>query len=531
MYLFIVESPTKAKTIAKYLGKDFTVVATKGHIKDLPTNQLGVDLNDLSAKYVWIKGKKTLMDRIKKLATKAKAVYIATDPDREGEAIAFFVKDELRKYSKNIYRVRFYEITKEAIKNSIEQITDVDTNLVKAQFARRILDRLIGYTLSPKVSRKLGLKGLSVGRVQSPALRLIVEREEQIKNFKKRTYYYIRADFEVENVEFTLEWDYRFEKPENAQPFLKKLKESLFQVSSIKKLIEDIAPPKPFITASLQSEVSKALKLSVDQVQKIAQDLYELGYITYPRTDSYRINEEKAKEFMNYIEKVYGKEYVGKLRVFKEKPTSFSAHECIRPTSIKKDIKIKEKHKQVYDFILRRTLASLSSPIKLEKLEISAKPLNLENAIFTGKFQRIVHDGWSKIYPVRLEQQQIPNLEEGEILKPKKVYLHRVDTSPPERYTEGSLVKKLESLGIGRPSTYATIVKTLKQRGYIFLEKGYLKPTDIAFTLTDVLKENYQKVIDYDFTKYMEEQLDKIEEGKEDYKKVVRFVFEEIVLR
>ncbi len=528
MYLFIVESPTKARTIAKYLGKEFKVKATKGHIKDLPPDQLGVDLENFKAKYVWVRGKKALMDDIKRLATKAIAVYIATDPDREGEAIAFFVEEELKKYSENIHRVRFYEITKEAIEEALKNKESVNINLVRAQFARRILDRLIGYTLSPKVSNLLKVRGLSVGRVQSPALRLIVEREEQIINFRKKTYYYIRADFESEGIEFSLQWDYRFEKPENAQPFFKKLKDALFEVKSTKKNLEDVQPPKPFITASLQSEVSKLLNLSVDQVQRIAQELYEYGYITYPRTDSYRMNENKAKAFMEYIKKVYGKPYVGKLRFFKEKPTSFSAHECIRPTSLKK-VNLYGKYKDVFELITKRTLASLSSPMKLEKTTLEMTPIEIGNVVFVGKFQEVSFDGWTRIYPMDIEQNKAPLLKEGDILKPKRVYLHRVDTSPPSRYTEGELVKKLESLGIGRPSTYATIVKTLKQRGYIILEKKYLKPSELSFQVIDVLKEKFQRVIDYDLTRYMEEQLDKIEEGTVNYKEVIRNLYEEFV--
>ena len=521
MNLLIVESPTKAKTISKYLGKGFVVRATFGHIKDLPEDELGVDLQTLRAKYVWIRGKKKILDQLKRISRKSKEIYIATDPDREGEAIAFFLKEELKRDNPNIKRIYFYEITEKAIRASLKNPTDVNMNVVKAQFARRILDRLIGYTLSPELSRAIGSKGLSVGRVQSPALRLIVEREREIQRFKKKEYYYIRADFEKEGLAFTVEWDYTFEKPENAKPFLEKIKNTMFEVKSIEKKIRSVEPPKPFITASLQAELSKLFGLSVDVVQSVAQKLYEEGYITYPRTDSYRMSKEKAEEFMEHIRKEYGKEYVGRLRTFREKPTSQLAHECIRPTSIIENPSLSGIERKIYDAIKNRTLASLSSPLKVEDTKLKLRPLGIENIIFEGTFTRLIFKGFLIFYPYKIEEKLLPNLEEGEVLTPKKVYLHKVQTKPPEPYTEGTLVKKLESLGIGRPSTYAVIVKTLKDRGYITVEKGYLRPTSLAFEVVDFLEGNYQALVDYSFTRRMEESLDKVEEGKEDYKKVI----------
>ncbi len=531
--LLIVESPTKARTISKYLGKSYAVRAVMGHIKDLPQDSLGVDLESLKATYVWVKGKKKIMDEIKKLAQRAERVYIATDPDREGEAIAYFVKEELKKHAKYIHRIYFYEVTKDAILTALKNPQDINMNMVRAQFARRILDRLIGYILSPKLSKALGRRGLSVGRVQSPALRLMVEREEQIRNFKKKTYYYIRADFEKDGITFSALWDYRFEKPENAEPFLKKLSGSMFEVRKVERSLELLAPPKPFITASLQSSASKVLGVSVDTVQRIAQDLYERGYITYPRTDAHRMNEAIAKAFMSYIEETYGKEYVGKLRIFREKASSFSAHECIRPTQGQDPFKpLKELyslHRDLYELIAKRTLASLSTPLKLEKTKVELTPLSFEDSVFTAHAQRVVFKGWALIYPHEIEQMHLPELSKGELLKPKRLYLHMVQTSPPERYTEGALVKKLETLGIGRPSTYASIVETLKSRGYVKLEKGFLKPLEIAFDVIDFLKENYPKVLDYNFTKLMEEELDKVEEGKLNYKEVISSLYRSAV--
>ncbi|MCX8076958.1 MAG: DNA topoisomerase, partial [Aquificaceae bacterium] len=294
MKLFIVESPTKAKTISKYLGKGWIVKATLGHIKDLPKDSLGVDEETLKPTFVWIKGKKKVFEQIVKVAEKCQGIFVGTDPDREGEAIAYFVYKELEKLKKPISRVIFYEITKESIKEAVENPTEININLVRAQFARRVLDRLIGYKLSPYLWRALRKQNLSVGRVQSPALRLIVEREREIQAFRKKEYYYVKAIFEKDGVEFSAPWDYRFEEPENAKPFLEKLKDALFEVVEYTEQEERREPPPPFITSSLQSLASQKLNMSVEQVQKTAQKLYEEGYITYPRTDSHRMNPQKA---------------------------------------------------------------------------------------------------------------------------------------------------------------------------------------------------------------------------------------------
>jgi len=286
MNLFIVESPTKAKTIKRFLGKDFIVKATAGHIKDLPSDSIGIDEETLKAKYVYIKGKKKIVEDLKRVARKAKNIFIGTDPDREGEAIAFFVKEELKKINPNIKRVVFYEITPEAIKESLREGRDIDMNAVHAQFARRILDRLIGYKVSPYLWRRFKNFKLSAGRVQSPALRLIVEREKEIREFKKKTFYYVKVSFSKDGVVFDAIYDYRYENPSDAKIILEKIKEGVFRVHEIKRNREKIAPPKPFITSSLQAEANSLLGFSPEKTQKIAQRMYEEGYITYPRTDS-----------------------------------------------------------------------------------------------------------------------------------------------------------------------------------------------------------------------------------------------------
>ncbi len=531
MKLFIVESPTKAKTIAKYLGEGWIVRATLGHIKDLPEDRLGVDEETLKPTFVWVRGKRELMEKLKALARKAESIYIGTDPDREGEAIAYFIYKELENLKKPISRVVFYEVTPQGIKSAIQKPTTINQNLVKAQFARRVLDRLIGYKLSPYLWRALSRNTLSVGRVQSPALRLIVEREREIRAFRKKEYYYIKVVFEKDGVEFSALWDYRFEKPENAKPYLEKLKSALFEVLSYEEKEEKHEPPKPFITSSLQTVASGVLKVGVEQVQKMAQKLYEEGYITYPRTDSYRMNPQKAEEFMKYIEKTYGREYVGRLRKFKEKDLSQGAHECIRPTALKVP-PLKGKELDLYMLILKRTLASLSSPAVFLKKKAVIVPIyekrKGEDMRFLAKGSELVFDGYLKIYPEEKEIVKLPSLKEGEVLKPKKILLEKRQTQPPPRYTEGSLVKKLEELGIGRPSTYAVIVKTLKERGYVVEEKGHLKPTEIAFEVADFLQENFPKVIDYAFTSQMEGGLDKVEEGQRDWREVVREFFSQV---
>ncbi|RMH80744.1 MAG: type I DNA topoisomerase [Acidobacteria bacterium] len=530
MKLFILESPTKAKTVAKYLGKGWSVVATLGHIRDLPRDSLGVDEETLKPTFFWVKGKKPLMERIKRMASRAQTVYIGTDPDREGEAIAYFVHEELKSLKKPIHRAIFYEITKESILESIKRAGGINLNLVHAQFARRVLDRLIGYKLSPYLWRELKKAGLSIGRVQSPALRLIVEREREIISFKKKELYYVRVLFEKDGVEFYAVWDYAFEKPENAKPFLQKIKDALFEVKEFKKIVEEKEPPKPFITASLQAVASQKLGFSVEKVQSLAQSLYERGYITYPRTDSYRMNEERAREFMEYIAKTYGREYVGSLRKFKTKSTAQGAHECIRPTGIDSP-PTQDWAFKLYRLILLRTLASLSSPAKLEQKLAAIIPIckGCESIELTARGGDLLFDGYLKIYQEQVELKRLPELQRGEVLKPVKVELERKQSQPPPRYTEGSLIKKLEHLGIGRPSTYATIVKTLKDRGYVIEERGYLKPTEIAFQVVDYIKEHFSKVVDYEFTARLEALLDLVEEGKEDWKKVVRKSFEDAI--
>ena len=524
MNLFIVESPTKAKTIQRYLGKGFLVKATFGHIKDLPSKELGVDEETLSARYVYVKGKKKVVLQIKKLSKEAETVYIGTDPDREGEAIAYFVKKEIERTARDIKRAVFYEITPSAIRESIAKAGNINMNMVHAQFARRILDRLIGYRISPLLWRAFRNYRLSAGRVQSPALRLIVEREREIESFKVKKYYYVKALLEKDGRQFVATYDYRYENPSDAKEIADRIRDAIYAVLKVEKKEEKIAPPKPFITSSLQSEANARLGFSTDRTQSIAQKLYEQGLITYPRTDSYRMNAQKAREFMKYIEQRFGTEYVGRLRRFRERPTSQGAHECIRPTSLHRNAG-KGEYAQLYQLIESRTLASLMADMLVEKetayIEVSSPKLK-KPITMIAKGLKVLFSGWSEVYPSDIKEEGLPWLEKGDILRLVKVYVEEKKTQPPPRYTEGSLVKTLEKLGIGRPSTYATIVRTLKQRGYVHTRKRALVPTEIAFQVVDFLMERFPTLMDYEFTAMMEKALDEVEEGKRDWKGVVR---------
>ncbi|MEN3033549.1 MAG: type IA DNA topoisomerase, partial [Aquificaceae bacterium] len=504
--------------ISKFLGKSFVVIATLGHIKDLPKNSLGVDLSTLEPAFVWLPNKKKLIGKIITLAKDASAIYIATDPDREGEAIANSIREVLKNVKKPTFRVSLYELTPKAIYKALQNPGEINKSLVNAQLARRVLDRLVGYLLSPKASKALKLKGASVGRVQSPAIRLIVEREKKIQTFKPKTSYYIKAVFQ--DFEATLK--YRFEKPENAKVFIEKFKDLPFEVLKIQSWQESISPPKAFKTATLQQVASQKLSISVSTVQKLAQMLYETGYITYPRTDSTRINYEKALEIQKHIKKLYGDKYLG--TIYQEK---MSAHECIRPVSIRK--KPPEGILgELYRLILNTTLASLSSPAVVKKSKIYLRPID-QSQEFIASFQELDFDGFLRLLGETIESKPMPEIKEGDILIPLELKIFSVNTSPPERLTEATLIKALEKLGIGRPSTFATIVSTILERGYIKKQGKSLIPTQEAFDLIDFLEENYSMVIDFEYTKKMEELLEKIEKENINWKQVVKELFQEII--
>ncbi|HIQ24968.1 MAG TPA: type I DNA topoisomerase [Persephonella sp.] len=536
----IVESPKKAREIQKFLGKDFTVKATVGHFKDLPEKEMGVDLETFEPKFV-IKSTnhKKMLSEIKKLA-KDKEVYIATDPDREGYAIGYFMYEELKKKAKDIKRAEFHEITEKHIKEVIKKAPKFEkTNfgLFNAFLGRRVGDRIVGYTLSPIASKEIGGR-FSVGRVQSPAVRLIVEREREIQNFKPTTYYVLTALLEKDKKQFEITYEkQKIEKKEEAQKIFDDISKENFAITKEITQKEVKQKPKPpFTTSTLQQTASSKLRFSPEKTMMLAQDLFENGLITYHRTDSVRISQEAIKNIREFIKANFGKEYLpSRARSYKSKNTQADAHEAIRITHFvdlnKQKQLIQEKglsedHFKLLKLIYERTIASQMSDAIYNRTTVVFDIAGY-NFKVTGSILKF--EGFKKLYldeEENTEEKILPPLEKGEKVKKVNQKLEEKQTKPPPRYSEGSLVKKLEELGIGRPSTYATIIKTIKDRGYVLKEGGSLKPTQSAFELIDYLDSHYKWVIDYDFTRKMEEFLDYVEQNKKDWKEFVKELYE-----
>ncbi len=553
--LVIVESPAKAKTIEKFLGKDFHVVSSYGHIRDLAKKDNGVDVkNNFEPKYIIPAEKKQVVSELKKLSKKADTVWLASDEDREGEAIAWHLKEALKLDPEKTKRIVFNEITKPAIKKAIENPRGIDENLVKAQQARRILDRLVGFEISPILWRKVRPQ-LSAGRVQSVAVRLIVEREREIDNFVPESKFRVIAEFyspENEEVFFKAELNERFDTEEAAKKFLEEIKSADFSVEAITKKPVKKNPPAPFTTSTLQQEASRKLRFSVSKTMMIAQKLYEAGKITYMRTDSVNLSALAINSAKEVIEKEYGKEY-SKPRQFKTKSKNAQeAHEAIRPTYLEKSkVAGSADEKALYDLIWKRTVASQMAEAEIERTTVKIN-ISKSNYYFTAKGEVIVFDGFLKVYMESSDEENgengsavLPPLKEGEKLEARKIEAVERFTRPPARYTEASLVKKLEELGIGRPSTYAPTISTIQKRGYVVkgeregterkyvkltlenneikketlteitgADKGKLFPTDIAILVTDFLMKYFPKILDYQFTAKVEDELDDIATGK-----------------
>lgn len=536
----IVESPKKAREIQKFLGKDFTVKATVGHFKDLPEKEMGVDLETFEPKFV-IKSTnhKKMLSEIKKLA-KDKEVYIATDPDREGYAIGYFMYEELKKKAKDIKRAEFHEITEKHIKEVIKKAPKFEkTNfgLFNAFLGRRVGDRIVGYTLSPIASKEIGGR-FSVGRVQSPAVRLIVEREREIQNFKPTTYYVLTALLEKDKKQFEITYEkQKIEKKEEAQKIFDDISKENFAITKEITQKEVKQKPKPpFTTSTLQQTASSKLRFSPEKTMMLAQDLFENGLITYHRTDSVRISQEAIKNIREFIKANFGKEYLpSRARSYKSKNTQADAHEAIRITHFvdlnKQKQLIQEKglsedHFKLLKLIYERTIASQMSDAIYNRTTVV---FDIARYNFKATGSILKFEGFKKLYldeEENTEEKILPPLEKGEKVKKVNQKLEEKQTKPPPRYSEGSLVKKLEELGIGRPSTYATIIKTIKDRGYVLKEGGSLKPTQSAFELIDYLDSHYKWVIDYDFTRKMEEFLDYVEQNKKDWKEFVKELYE-----
>lgn len=536
--LLIVESPAKAETIKKYLGKDYTVIASMGHIIDLPKSQLGVDVdNNFMPKYITIRGKGQLLTTLKKEAKKADIVYLATDPDREGEAISWHLAQALNIDINSNCRVTFNEITKSAVKEAVKHPRAIDMDLVDAQQARRILDRIVGYKISPILWEKVK-KGLSAGRVQSVAARLICDREEEIENFVPEEYWSVDVVLGDTKTKKVFEAKYYGDKNgerklatgEEARKIEEEIKESQPEISQIKSGTQVRRPQPPFTTSTLQQDASRKLNFQATKTMQVAQSLYEginlggklgtVGLITYMRTDSLRISADAKNEAIEYLNENYGNEYV-KPREYKTKKSAQDAHEAIRPTSIKikpTDIRAKLTNDQykLYKLIWERFAASQMSEAVYETVSVS---VSAGEHILRASGSRIKFDGYMAVYiegsdSKEKKQKMLPKLEIGEKVTVKEVEANQHFTQPPSRFSDAALIKELEELGIGRPSTYAPTISTIVARGYVVRNKKQLIPTELGKITTDIMKNNFCDIVDVDFTVEMEDDLDKIEEGK-----------------
>ena len=537
--LVIVESPSKSKTIEKYLGKDYKVVSSKGHIRDLATTGkygLGVDVdNDFKPNYIPVAGKKKLISELKKLVKDSDEVILATDPDREGEAISWHLLDTLGIKYTNYERVLFHEITKDKVLEAIKNPTKIDYNLVRSQETRRILDRIIGFRLSKLMQSKTG--GKSAGRVQSVALKLIVDREREISSFNSEEYWTITSKFdEIEADLFNYNHkDIEINTEEEADSILSKLSNK-YKIESVESKKKSKKSKPPFITSTLQQEASTKLGFTAKKTMSIAQKLYEgmdigsetVGLITYMRTDSIRLSDEFIGASYKYIEENYGKDYIGYAKKSKKTENVQDAHEAIRPTSVYRnpeDIKkyLSTDEYKLYKIIYYRALASLMADAKVEATSVI---LDNNNYQFKINGQILIYDGYLKAYALyeTSEDKVLPDefKNEGSILTTTDVTKKQHFTSPPPRYTEAKLIKELEELGIGRPSTYAKIMDTIKERGYVTIEEKKFVPTEIGIETTDRLQEFFSDLINVKYTAAMETDLDTIALGKLDEIKVLR---------
>ena len=558
--LVIVESATKAKTIEKILGQDFKVVSCVGHISDLPVKELGVDVeNDFKPKYIIPTEKKPVIKDLKKYVSESDKVWLASDEDREGEAIAWHLYENLNLTNKDYDRIVFHEITKNAILAALDSPREINYNLVNAQQARRVLDRLVGYELSPVLWRKVKT-GLSAGRVQSVSVRLIVEKEREIKNFLTNSTYKSIGTFKNSSgVNLKAELNNKFDSAEEVKVFLQKNINSTYTVSNVEKKPAKKSPTPPFTTSTLQQEASRKLGFGVTRTMSTAQKLYEAGLITYMRTDSVTISEEAKSSILSKIESKYGDNYVN-LRNYKNKNKSAQeAHEAVRPTDISvEDISSDYDQQRLYQLIWRRTISSQMSDAQIESTVVNINS-NSFDEIFIARGEVIKFDGFLRVYnegtddETKEEKGTLPQLNVNENLDLINIISRESFSRPPSRYTEASLVKKLEELGIGRPATYATTISTIQNRGYVskgdnegqerayksielrngdIIEststektgsnKGKLVPTDIGIIVNDFLVDNFNNILDYGFTAEVEKSFDKIAEGNQNWTDTIK---------
>lgn len=564
--LVIVESPAKAKTIEKFLGKDYQVESSFGHIADLPSKELGVDVEkDFTPKYIVDKEKKALVKKLKDLAKKAEIIWLASDEDREGEAISWHLAEQLGLDKAKTKRIVFNSITKSAIQKAIENPRTINYDLVNAQQARRVLDRLVGYELSPVLWKKIK-PGLSAGRVQSVAVRLIVEREREIDAFTPQASFRIKASFRTANGKnFDAKLNKAFESKAAAQEFLNKNIDADFSVSKLDKKPAKKSPAAPFTTSTLQQEASRKLYFSVGRTMQVAQRLYEAGLITYMRTDSVNLSQEALNAAKSAIVSNYGEEYSTVRNYTGKSKGAQEAHEAIRPTDMNlQSPSLERDQAKLYELIWKRTLASQMSDAQLERTNVKIQA-NTHGEEFSANGEVVTFDGFLKVYLEGVDEEDaveqegmLPAMKIDEVLENNFITATERFTRPPYRYTEASLVKKLEELGIGRPSTYAPTISTIQNRGYVqkgtiegserayielVLEKGALQeknltemvgsdkgklvPTDIGMIVNDFLVNHFTTILDYNFTAKLEEDFDEIASGDEDWQKVMRTFYKD----
>lgn len=561
--LVIVESPSKAKSIQKYLGKDYNVVSSKGHVRDLPAAKLSVDVkNDFAPKYAVIKGKEKLVKELKELADKSDGVILAADPDREGEAISWHLATLLELDMNECNRVKFNEINKNSVTKGIEKPEKIDLDLVNAQQARRILDRLVGYTLSPFISQKIR-RGLSAGRVQSVAVRLVVDRENEIRAFVPEEYWTLDAKMLAPSSKRAFAAQFagdetgkvKITNKEQSDMYLARLEGAEYTAVSVKKGIRRRQPAPPFTTSTMQQEASRKLNFQARRTMKVAQELYEgveiqgvgsVGLITYMRTDSLRISEEARAAGNEYIRNTFGADYLPeKPRYYKTRANAQDGHEAIRPTMMDltpervKSSLTAEQYK-LYNLIWKRFMASLMANCVQDTVKAEIQGANeadkAQNKFitFAASGYSVRFDGYTRLYESgsdedEEEEGKLPKINEGDAIKMKELAGNQHFTQPPARYTEASLIKALEETGVGRPSTYASIISTITQREYVIREQKQLKSTELGEAITNLLKDKFPKIVNVKFTAGMESQLDEVESGETDYIKMLHEFYDDFI--
>lgn len=545
--LVIVESPAKAKTIEKYLGDNYKVVASMGHLRDLPKSTLGIDIeNDFEPKYIPVKDHKDVIDNLKKLSKSAKTVYLATDPDREGEAISWHLKELLALPDDKARRVTFNEITKKVVTESIGNPRDIDKDLVDAQQARRLLDRLVGYKLSPLLWKKIK-RGLSAGRVQSVATRMVVDREKEIESFVREEYWLLDAVLNCDetDADFTARYYGKGDKKlelhseDEVNAVIAETQDEPFVIKTVKRGKKHRSPSPPFITSTLQQEASRRLGMTPRRTMSVAQQLYEgvdiagqgtVGLITYMRTDSLRLSDEALMAAKNFIIERYGKEYYhGSFRVYKTKSGAQDAHEAIRPTNIELTPERVRKDLTPEQYRLYRLIWGRFTACQMANSVYDNVVVDVESNghIFRSNYSELKFAGYTAVYEESKDEEsdelrkKLPDLQAGERVYLEKMLPEQQFTQPPARYTEATLIRAMEEKGIGRPSTYAPTISTITSHEYVVKDGKYLKPTNLGVVVTELMMERFPDIVDLKFTNHMEEELDSVESGKLYWKKLL----------